>query len=344
MKTSFVALFLSLSVAVGGTGAAFAAADGPTLAAVKKRGHVQCGVGDGLAGFSLPDSSGKWAGFDVDFCRALAAAIFGKSDKVEFTPTSDQNRFAVLQAGEVDLLSRNTTVTLTRDTALGFNFAPTNFYDGDAFMVPKSLGVKSAKDLKGATVCVRQGTSSERNLVNYSTAHGLSIKPLVIGNLSELATTFFAGRCDAWTSDSSQLAAVRTTNAPKPDDFVILPEVYSKSPLAIVVRHGDDQWFDITKWLVYATYQLEESGITSANVDEVKKSSTDPDVRKLLGATPGVGADLGLSDDWVYNVAKTVGNYGEIFERNLGQKTPFRMERGLNGLWNSGGLLYADPF
>lgn len=338
------ALLLTLSgLALVGASSAVNAADGPTLSAIKARGHVQCGVGDGLAGFSLPDQNGRWQGFDVDFCRAVAAAVFGDAEKIEFTPTSDQNRFTVLQAGEVDLLSRNTTVTLQRDTALGFNFAPTNFYDGDAFIVAASSGVTSATELQEATVCVRQGTSSERNLVNYSSAHGLNIKPLVLGNLAELTTTFFAGRCDAWTSDSSQLAAVRVTNAPNPDDFVILPEVYSKSPLAPVVRHGDDQWFDIVKWVVFATFQAEEYGITSENIAEFEENQ-DPDLRKFLGLAPGVGVDLGLSDDWVKNVVSSVGNYSEIFERNVGKDTPFKLERGLNAQWTEGGLLYADPF
>lgn len=329
-----------LCVGIGGSASA---ADGPTLSAVKARGFVKCGVGDGLAGFSLPDSKGEWEGFDVDFCRAVAAAIFGDGKKVEFTPTSDQSRFTVLQGGEVDFLSRNTTVTLQRDTALGFNFAPTNFYDGDAFMINKSLGVTDARELKGITVCVRQGTSTERNLATFSAANNLDVKTLVIGSLAELANTFFANRCDAWTSDSSQLAAVRLASAPNPDDYTILPLVYSKSPLAPVVRHGDDQWFDIVKWVVYATFQAEEYGITSSNIADFEKTS-DPDIQKFLGITPGVGKDLGLPDTWVRAVVTNVGNYEEIFERNLGSKTSFKMARGPNALWNKGGLLYADPF
>lgn len=319
------------------------AADGPTLSAIKARGHLKCGVGDGLAGFSLPDNTGEWKGFDIDFCRATAAAIFGDPAKVEYTPTSDQNRFTVLQAGEVDLLSRNTTVTLQRDTALGFNFAPVNFYDGDAFMVAKSLGVTSALELKSVTVCVRQGTSSERNLAIYSTANNLDMQVLVIGSLAELANTFFANRCDAWTSDSSQLAAVRASGAPNPDDYLILPEVYSKSPLAPVVRHGDDQWYDIVKWIVFATFQAEEYGMTSRNLAEFEKSS-DPDIRKFLGIAPGVGKDLGLPDTWARDVVSKVGSYAEIFERNLGEGTSFKMKRGQNAQWKDGGLLYANPF
>lgn len=338
LKATFAATLLG----VGFCGSAMAA-DGPTLSAIKSRGTVKCGVSDGLAGFSLANNKGEWEGFDVDYCRAVAAAVFGDPGKVEYTPTSDQNRFTVLQGGEVDLLSRTTTVTLQRDTALGFNFAPTNFYDGDAFMVPKSLGVSDANELKGVTVCVRQGTSTERNLATFSAANNLEMKTLVIGGISELANTFFANRCDAWTSDSSQLAAVRLVSAPSPDDYVILPQVYSKSPLAPVVRHGDDQWADIVKWVVYATFQAEEYGITSKNVTDFEKT-TDPDIQKFLGITPGVGKDLNLSDTWVRNIVTRVGNYAEIFERNVGQETSFKMPRGPNALWNKGGLLYSDPF
>ena len=318
------------------------AADGPTLAQVKKRGFVACGAQE-LAGFSLPDSAGKWQGFDVDYCRALSAAIFGDPDKVEYTPTTDQNRFAVLQAGEVDLLSRTTTVTFARDTTLGIDFGPINFYTGDAFMVSKSLGVEHATDLKSATVCVRQGSSTERFLINYSQAHNLDLTPLVITELAELTKAFFSGRCEAWATDQSQLAAVRATTASNPTDYVILPEVFSKSPLAPVVRQDDPQWRDIVNWLVYATFQAEESGITSANVDEFRNGS-DPELKKMLGGSPGIGADLGLSDDWVYNVIKAVGNYEEIYNRNVGPDTPFNMPRGSNSLWTKGGLLYSPPF
>jgi len=317
------------------------AQSGSTLDAVKKRGELRCGVNTGLPGFGNPDSQGKWTGLDVDICRAIAAAVLGDPNKVSYTPLSAQQRLTALQSGEIDVLSRNTTWTLTRD-AQGMDFAPTVYYDGQGFMVPKALGVTSAKQLDGATVCVQPGTTTELNLADWFRANNLSFKPVVIEALDELNAAFFAGRCDVLTTDASGLAGIRASVASNPDDYVILPELISKEPLAPVVRHGDDQWFDAVKWAVYGLIEAEEKGITSANVDE-KVKSADPTVQRLLGAQPGMGAALGLDDKWAYRMIKEVGNYGEIFERNVGAKTPLKLERGLNALWTNGGLMYAPP-
>ena len=330
---------VALAVMVVGAGEARA---GATLDAVKARGFVQCGVNVGLAGFSSPDSAGLWTGLDVDVCRAVAAAVFGDAAKVKFTPLSTQQRFTALQSGEVDLLSRNTTWTLTRDTANGLHFAPTTFYDGQGFLVPKKLSVKSIKELDGATVCVQTGTTTELNLSDYFRSHHLTFQPVVIEALSEVNHAFFSGRCDVFTSDTSQLASVRAADAPNPDDYVILPEVISKEPLAPAVRHGDDQWFDLVRWTVFALVDAEEKGISSKTVEE-QVTSTDPTVRRLLGVEPGLGQALGVDARWAFNVIKQVGNYGEIFERNLGKGSPLRLERGLNALWTQGGLMYAPP-
>jgi general L-amino acid transport system substrate-binding protein len=331
-----VAVILAL-VATGGSARA-----GTTFDAVKARGFVQCGTNVGLAGFSNPDSAGRWTGLDVDFCRAVAAALFGDAEKVKFTPLSTQQRFTALQAGEVDLLARNTTWTLLRDTSNGMHFAPVTFYDGQGFMVAKTLGVKSAKELDGATICVQTGTTTELNLADYFRAHNLTFHPVVIEALSEINHAFFSGRCDVLTSDTSQLASIRAADAPNPDDYIILPEIISKEPLAPAVRHGDDQWFDLVRWVVFATLEAEERGITSKTVDAVL-SSTDPAVQRLLGVQPGMGQALGVDDRWAYAVIKQVGNYGEIFERNVGKGSPLKLERGLNALWTQGGLMYAPP-
>ncbi|HEY0833888.1 MAG TPA: amino acid ABC transporter substrate-binding protein [Azospirillum sp.] len=333
----FAAAAAVVTLAAGGAQA------GATLDAIKQRGFVQCGVNSGLAGFGSPDSAGNWTGLDVDYCRAVAVTLFGDPAKVKFTPLSAQQRFPAVQSGEVDLLSRNTTWTLTRDTSVGLNFAPVTFYDGQGFMVPKKLGVKSAKELNGATVCVQSGTTTELNLADYFRASGMSFNPVVIESIDEVNAAYFAGRCDVYTTDASGLAGTRASVAPNPQDHVILPELISKEPLAPAVRHGDDQWFDIVKWTVYATIQAEEKGITSKNVDEHLKSK-DPDVLRLLGVTPGMGAALGVDEKWAYNVIKKIGNYGEIFERNVGMNTPLKLERGLNALWTQGGLQYAAPF
>ncbi len=315
---------------------------GATLDGIKGKGFVQCGVNVGLPGFANPDSAGNWTGLDVDYCRAVAVALFNDPQKVKFTPLSAQQRFPAIQSGEVDLLSRNTTWTLTRDTSVGLNFAPVTYYDGQGFMVAKKLGVKSAKELNGATVCVQSGTTTELNLADYFRSNNMSYNPVVIENNDEVNAAFFAGRCDVLTTDASQLASTRASVAPKPDDYVILPEIISKEPLAPAVRHGDDQWYDIVKWVVYATIQAEESGITSKNVDEFLNSKN-PEIQRLLGVSAGMGKALGVDEKWAYNIIKKVGNYGEIFERNVGAQTPLKLERGLNGLWTKGGLQYAMP-
>ncbi|MBI1208462.1 MAG: transporter substrate-binding domain-containing protein [Azospirillum sp.] len=315
---------------------------GATFDAVKAKGFVQCGVNTGLPGFSAPDSTGAWTGIDVDICRATAAAVFGDATKVKYTPLTAQQRFTALQSGEIDVLSRNTTWTLTRDTALGLNFPPTIFYDGQGFLVAKSLGIKSVKELDGAAICVQTGTTTELNLADYFRTHGLKFTPVVIEKEDEVVRTFFSGRCDAFTSDTSQLAGVRSSVAPKPEDYVVLPEVISKEPLGPAVRHGDDQWFDVVKWTIYAMLEAEEKGITSKNVDEFL-TSKDPTVQRLLGITPGMGKALGVDEKWAYNVIKEVGNYSEIYERNVGSGSPLKLERGLNALWTAGGLMYAPP-
>ena len=333
---------LAAAMALGLALAVSPALAGSTFDAVKARGFVQCGVNVGLAGFSSPDKTGAWSGLDVDYCRAVAAAMFGDAGKVKFVPLSAQQRFPALQSGEVDLLSRNTTWTLTRDTANGFHFAPVTFYDGQAFMVAKKAGIKSALDLNGATVCAQTGTTTELNLADYFRAHGMSFQPVIIEALAEMNAAFFSGRCDAVTSDASQLASIRAADAPNPDDYVILPERISKEPFAPAVRHGDDQWFELVKWTVFATIDAEERGISSKTVDEAAKSA-DPSVQRLLGVTAGFGAALGVDEKWAYSVIKQVGNYGEIFERNVGAGSPLKLARGLNALWTAGGLQYSPP-
>lgn len=313
-----------------------------TLEKVKAAGLFSCGVPTGAPGYSQPDAQGKYSGFDIEICKALAAAIFGDTSKVKYVPLTSQQRFTALQSGEVDVLSNNTTWTLLRDTDLGFNFAPVVFYDGQGFLVPKKLGVKSAKELNGATVCVQPGTTTELNLADYFRSNKMEYKPVVVEKIDELFGAFFAGRCDVMTGDSSALAAQRIGRASNPDDYVVLPERISKEPLAPVIRHGDEQWHDIVTWVVYALIQAEESGITQANVDDMKKGD-DPSIKRMLGVTPGMGKALGLDESWAYNEIKMVGNYGEIFERTLGMGSPMKFERGLNGLWTKGGLMYAMP-
>lgn len=313
-----------------------------TLEDVKAKGYIQAGVNGDLPGFGKPDAKGVWRGLDVDTARAIAAAVFGDASKVKFTPLTAKTRFTALQSGEIDVLTRNCTITLTRDTALGLDFAQVNYYDGQGFLVPKKLGVKSARELDGATVCVLPGTTTELNVADYFRANSMEMKPVVIESTAELAKAFFAGRCDCLTSDASQLASTRTV-APNPEDYIILPEIISKEPLAPAVRHGDNQWKDIVSYSVFAMINAEEMGITSKNVDQMLKSK-DPKIRRFLGTSPGNGKSLGLSEKWAYNIIKQVGNYGEIFERNVGVKTPLGIERGLNALWTNGGLLYSPPF
>ena len=314
-----------------------------TLETVKQRGQLVCIVNTGLAGFAMPDRQGNYQGLDADTCRGIAAAVLGDAKKVKFVPATAEQRFTLMQTGEGDVLVRNTTWTLLRDTANGLTFAPVTYYDGQGFMVAKKLGVKSAKELDGATICVQPGTTTELNLADYFRTNHMTFKPLVIEKLDEVENAFFSGRCDAYTTDRSGLAATRASKAPNPDDYVILPEVISKEPLAPAVRHGDDEWFDVVKWTVFAMIQAEEKGITSQNVDAMLKSD-DPEVQRMLGVSPGMGKALHLDDKWAYNIIKQVGNYGEVFERNVGAKSPLKLERGLNRLWTQGGLMYAMPF
>jgi general L-amino acid transport system substrate-binding protein len=318
---------------------------GKDLDAVKARGSLICGVGTGLAGFYLTDSQGKWTGLDVDVCRAVAAAIFGDSEKVKYVPLSAQQRFTALQSGEVDLLSNNTTVTLTRDTALGLDFTAVTYYDGQGFMVSKKLGVKTAKELNGATVCVAPGTTTELNLADYFRANKMSFKPVVIEKVDDIRAAFFSGRCDVYTTDASGLYATRVANVPAPataEDFVILPEIISKEPLAPAVRHGDNQFADIVRWTQYAMLEAEEYGISSKTVDEMLKSEN-PTIKRILGVTPGMGKALGVDEAWVVNIVKQVGNYGETFDKNVGSGSPLKIDRGLNNLWTKGGIQYAPP-
>ncbi|MFO1160661.1 MAG: amino acid ABC transporter substrate-binding protein [Reyranellaceae bacterium] len=318
---------------------------GKDLDSIKARGALICGIGQGTAGFMLQDSQGKWVGLDVDVCRAVSAAIFGDPEKVKYVPLSSQQRFTALQSGEVDILSNNTTETLTRDTALGLDFTAVTYYDGQGFLVNKKLGVKSAKELNGATVCVAPGTTTELNLADYFRANKMTFKPVVIEKVEEVRAAFFSGRCDVYTNDASSLYATRAANVPppaKPEDFVILPEIISKEPLAPAVRHGDNQFADIVRWTQYAMVEAEEYGITSQNVDEMLKSEN-PSIKRILGVTPGMGKALGVDEKWVYNIIKTVGNYGESFERNVGSGSLLKIDRGLNNLWTKGGLQYAPP-
>lgn len=339
MTNRFVLAASAAAIAAGPVLSAMAA---ETLDAIKERGSLICGVHTGLAGFSNAGSDGEWAGIDVDYCRAVAASILGDSQAVQFVPATAQQRFTILQSGEVDILSRNTTWTLTRDTSLGLNFVGVSFYDGQGFMVPTALGVTGASELDGATVCVQSGTTTELNLADYFRANGLSFEPVVIESIDEVNAAYFSGRCDVYTSDSSQLASLRSTVAPNPADHVILPEIISKEPLGPAVRHGDDEFFDVAKWVLMALLEAEEKGITSENIDGMM-DSTDPTVSRLLGTTPGMGEALGLPEDWAYQAIKQVGNYDEIFARNVGPDTPLGLERGLNALWTDGGLMYAPP-
>ncbi|TBW53756.1 amino acid ABC transporter substrate-binding protein [Marinobacter halodurans] len=312
-----------------------------TLDAVKQKGHLQCGVTSGLPGFSQPDDKGHWTGIDVDTCRAVAAAIFGDAEKVQFTPLTAKERFTALQSGEIDVLSRNTTWTLTRDASLGLNFTGTNYYDGQGFLIKKDIGVTDAKELNGATVCIQAGTTTELNLADYFRANNMEFKPIVFDTSEQTVQGFASGRCDVLTSDRSQLAALRSKLA-DPSSAVILPNTISKEPLGPVVRQGDDQWFNIVKWVLFAQINAEELGVTSENVDDMKKSDN-PNIQRLLGTDGDMGAKLGLPADFGYKIIKEVGNYGEMYNRNVGPGTPLDLERGLNALWTEGGIMYAPP-
>jgi general L-amino acid transport system substrate-binding protein len=312
-----------------------------TLDTVKARGSLNCGSGTGLAGFGLPDAQGNWSGLDVDMCRAISSAIFNDPTKIKFVSLSAKDRFTSLQAGEIDVLSRNTTWTSSRDTALGLNFAGVNYYDGQGFIVRKGAKIASALELNGASVCVQQGTTTELNLADYFRANKLELKAVTFATNDETVKAYEGGRCDAFTTDASGLYAERLRMA-APADHIVLPEVISKEPLGPAVRHGDDQWLDIVKWVHFAMVTAEEFGVTKANVDEQMKS-TNPDVRRLLGTEGKHGEALGLTNDWAYRVIKLVGNYGEVFEKNVGSGSRLNISRGQNNLWNKGGLQYAPP-
>lgn len=316
-------------------------ASAQTLKTVKDRGVLNCGANGTLAGFGLPDAKGNWTGLDVDYCRALAAAIFDDPAKVKFTPLSAKDRFTALQSGEIDVLSRNTTWTSSRDTSLGLNFAGVTYYDGQGFMVHKALKVNSALELNGASVCVQQGTTTELNLADFFRAHKMQLKTVTFATANEAVKAYDAGRCDAYTTDASGLYAERL-RVSNPDDNIVLPEIISKEPLGPVVRHGDDQWFDIAKWTLFAMINAEELGISSKNIDEMMKS-TNPAIRRFVGTEGNYGEQLGLTKDWAVRIIKAVGNYGEAFERNVGAGSPLKIDRGLNKLWEKGGIQYAPP-
>ena len=331
-------LMLATAASLGVFGGAAQAA---TLEDVKEAGFVQCGVTEGVTGFSQPDENNNWTGLDVDYCRALAAAIFNDPTAVRFTPTTSADRFTVLSSGEVDLLSRTTTWTMTRDTQLGLMFAGTMFYDGQGFVVRKADGITSALDLGGAAVCIEQGTTTELNAADYFSANGMEFNPVTFTGQDEVLKAFEDGRCDVITSDSSQLAG-NITEFADPSAYELLPEIISKEPLAIVVRQGDDTWFEITRWVYHALLEAEEYGITQANVDDML-GSDNPAVRRILGVEGDFGTPLGLTKDWAYQAIKATGNYGEIFQRNVGTDSPLNLPRGLNALWTDGGLQYAPP-
>ena len=314
---------------------------GQTFDAVKKKGFVQCGVSTGVAGFSAADSKGEWKGLDIDMCRAIAATLFNDASKFKVTPLTSQQRFTALQSGEIDVLTRNTTQTLTRDTTQGMIGTGVNFYDSQGVIVKKDLNVKSAKELNGATVCVQPGTTTELNLADWFRANKIEFKPVVIEKLDEVVGAFVSGRCDAYTTDKSGLASSRSTFT-NPDAYLILPEDFSKEPLGPMVRQGDEQWFNVVRWALFAMLELEEYGVTSANVDDMLKSNN-PNVQRILGVTPGMGKNLGVDEKWAYSIAKQVGNYGQSFERNVGADSPLKLPRGLNQQWTKGGIMYGWP-
>ncbi|RQR85278.1 amino acid ABC transporter substrate-binding protein [Burkholderia sp. Bp9012] len=314
---------------------------GTTFDSVKKKGVVTCGVSTNLPGFAYLDSKGNWQGLDVDMCRAIAAAALGDAGKTKITPLTTQQRFTALQAGEVDVLTRNTTQTLSRDSTLGLVGTGVNFYDAQGLMVKKSLGVKDAKGLDGGAICVLPGTTTELNLTDWFRSHNLKFRPVVLSKYEELLRAFVAGRCDAVTADKSELATARVT-LQNPEQFVILPDALSKEPLGPMVRQGDEAWFNVVRWTLNAMFEAEEYGVTSKNVDQMRKSSN-PNVQRLLGVTPGLGKGLGVSDAWAYNIVKQVGNYGETFERSMGMESAVKLPRGMNALYTQGGLMYGWP-
>ena len=339
----FTKQWLAAALTACGLMAAAPAMAGKTLDGIKSRGQVVCGVHTGLAGFSAADSSGKWAGLDVDVCRAIAAAVLGDSEKVKYVPLTAQQRFTALQSGEIDVLSRNTTFTLTRDASLGLHDTVVTYYDGQGFIVPKKSNIKSPKQFKNQTVCVQSGTTTEKNLTDYSKTNNLNIKTVVFEKEEAATAAYFAGRCISYTTDASGLASIRNKVATTPADHVILPELISKEPLGPMVRRGDDEWFAIVKWVIYGLIEAEEYGITQANADQLKNTSQDPVVKRILGTGEDTGKLLGLDKDWMGRALKATGNYGEIFERNVGPKSALGLPRGINNQWNAGGLMYAYP-
>ncbi|MEY3096088.1 MAG: amino acid ABC transporter substrate-binding protein [Burkholderiaceae bacterium] len=333
---------LTVALAAGLVAAAPAMAS-KTMESIKKKGEVSCGVNTALGGFGIAGSDGKWTGFDVDYCRAIAAAALGDANKVRYVPLSAAQRFTALQSGEIDVLARNTTWTMSRDTQLGTTFGATNFFDGQGFLVPKSLKVKSAKQLKGATICVQSGTTTEKNLADYFRMNKMTYKPVVAEDLKVVIANYNEGRCKVFTSDASQLAAIRANDTKTPDDHIILPEIISKEPLGPVTRQGDEAWSKLVTWVHFAMITAEELGVTSANVDQMR-SDTNPEIQRLLGqGNNDFGKSIGTDAQWAYRVVKQVGNYGEVFERHVGKKTPLKLDRGQNALWNKGGLQYAPP-
>jgi general L-amino acid transport system substrate-binding protein len=331
-----IASILALTVVLAAQGAS-----AQTLKTVKDRGILNCGANGTLAGFGLPDAQGNWTGLDVDVCRAIAAAIFNDATKVKFVPLSAKDRFTALQSGEVDVLLRNTTWTSSRDSSLGLNFTGVDYYDGQGFMVRKALKVNSALELTGASVCVQQGTTTELNLADFFRAHNMQLKSVTFATANEAVKAYDAGRCDAYTTDASGLYAERLRLA-VPSDHIVLPEIISKEPLGPAVRHGDDQWFDVVKWVLFAMLNAEELNITQKNIDDMAKSAN-PEIKRFVGTEGNYGEQLGLTKDWAVRIIKLVGNYGESFERNVGQGSPLKIERGLNKLWNKGGIQYAPP-
>ncbi|MBI5132371.1 MAG: amino acid ABC transporter substrate-binding protein [Rhodopseudomonas palustris] len=312
-----------------------------TLKTVKDRGMLSCGVSQGLPGFSAPDDKGNWTGLDVDVCRGIAAAIFDDPSKVKFVPLSAKDRFTALQSGEIDVLSRNTTWTLSRDTSLGVNFAGVSYYDGQGFLVKKALKVNSALELNSASICVQTGTTNEQNVADYFKGNNMKYEVIAFANADEAIKAYESGRCDVFTSDVSQLYAQRL-KLTTPADHVVLPEVISKEPLGPLVRHGDDQWFDVVKWTLFAMINAEELGVTQSNVAEMAKSDK-PELKRVFGTDGNLGEQLGLTKDWVARIVKATGNYGESFERNVGAGSKLEIARGLNKLWNKGGIMYAPP-
>jgi len=329
------------ALTVAGLAAGVAAAG--TLDDVKARGKLNCGVTTGLVGFAAPDANGEWAGFDVSVCRAVAAAVLGDSTAVEFVPTTGKTRFTALASGEIDVLARNTTWTYSRDVDLKFEFVGVNYYDGQGFMVPKDLGVSSAKELDGATVCIQTGTTTELNLADFFRANNISYEPVPIETNAEAQQQYLAGACDVYTTDASGLAATRAT-FDEPTGHVLLPEIISKEPLGPLVRHGDHEWGDVVRWTLNALVSAEELGVTSANVAEMAAGSTNPEINRLLGTEGTLGEMMGLDADWAKNAIMVGGNYGEVFAKNIGEETPIGLARGLNAQWTNGGLLYSPPF